>query len=310
MLRRIFGTLAAAFWLLISAVTGPQAAAAATKTAYFANVGGPGEDALYLYVEETGHGTPVVLIHGLGGSTYSWRFIAPVLARSHRVIALDLKGFGRSSKVFDTGYSAFDQARLLSRFLARRRLTGTTVIGHSFGGQVALMTALRRDSGWRIARMTLIDVPALPQRLSPVVEFMRQPVLPYILMTAVPSDILTALSLNLPTRQRYARGYTADDTEAYAAPLHDAAARHAYIQTARQIVPQSLPAIVERYRTLRQPTLLVWCGGDEIVPVATGRALARILPNAELKTLPGCNHSPLDESPRALAGLLAAALNR
>ena len=316
MLRARVSNLAAGFWLLLAAITAPGAAAAAatawpagTKTAYFANVGDPGETALQLYVEEYGHGPPVVLIHGLGGSTYSWRFIAPLLARNHRVIALDLKGFGRSSKVFDTAYSAIDQARLVARFLARRRLSGVTIIGHSFGGQVALMAALRRDTGWRISRLALIDVPALPQRLSPVVAFMQQPVLPYILMTAVPSEILTALSLRLPTRQRYTRDYTAADAEAYAAPLQDAAARHAYIQTARQIVPDSLPEIVARYRMLRQPTLLVWCKGDEIVPASSGRALARILPNAELKTIQGCNHSPLDEAPGALAATLVSALN-
>jgi len=313
MLRMIFMRAAALTWLLIFPVLAPGTAAAFAAgahpaAAYFADVAAPGEQSLQLYVEEWGHGSPVVLIHGLGGSTYSWRFIVPVLARNHRVIALDLKGFGRSAKVFDTNYSARDQSSLIARFLARRHLAQATLIGHSFGGQVAMMTALSPEGATRISSLVLIDVPALPQRLSPVVAFMQQPVLPYALMTAIPAELLTRISLRLPTRTHYARDYTAADADAYAEPFSDAAARHAYIQTARQIVPGGLSSIVARYRAIRQRTLLVWCEHDEIVPVATGHSLTRILSNAHLVTLAGCNHSPPDEAPGALAAALTTFL--
>ena len=293
-------------WLaaIILGVLIPAAAPAAGAPAvgYWVDVAPPGEPPLALYAEEQGHGPAVVLLHGLGGSSYSWRFIAPVLARNHRVITLDLKGFGRSSKVFDTAYSAADQAKLVARFLARRRLSHVTLAGHSFGGQVALLTtiALARREPARIHQLVLIDAPALPQPLTPLVAFMQQPVLPYVLLTALPPDVITRLALAAPSRQRLARTYTDADATAYAGPFYDAAARHAYVQTARQIAPGNLDAIVERYRSVRQRTLLVWCTNDRVVPLATGQALARMLPDARLDQLAACNHAPTDEAPAAL----------
>lgn len=274
--------------------------------AYKLDVAGPGDAPLELYAEEQGRGSPVVLLHGLGGSTYSWRFIAPYLARSHRVIAIDLKGFGRSDKVFDTAYSAADQARLIAAFLARRHLSHVTLIGHSFGGQVAMLTALQlaRHEPSRIARLVLIDTPALPQPLTPAVALLRQPVLPYALFSLLPPEILTRLALARPSLRPLTRAYTEADTLAYAEPFYDAAARHAYIQTAREIVPDDLERVVARYRGISQRALLVWCAADDVVPPATGRALSHILPNARFEEIGGCNHSPPDEAPAALAASL------
>ena len=295
----------------VSLVQSARAAPAHAVAAYSLVVSGHGEARVALYAEERGQGPPVVLLHGLGGSTYSWRFIAPVLARNHRVIAIDLKGFGRSSKVFDTAYSATDQARLIANFLVRRRLTNVTLVGHSFGGQVAMLTALqlnRREPG-RIRNLALLDAPALPQPLTPIVAFMQQPVLPYALLTAVPPPLITRLALAPSPMLRLQRAYTEADAEAYSRPFWDAAARHAYVQTARQIVPVDLPGIVRHYRSIRQRTLLVWCTQDQVVPLATGKSLAQMLPNARLEQLDGCNHAPNDEAPQALAAALVRFLD-
>ena len=85
---------------------------------------------------------PLLLIHGFGASTYTWRHIAPELARTHRVIAVDLKGFGQSDKPFDSRYSVFDQAELLAELIEEKDLHNLTLVGHSFGGGIALMLAL------------------------------------------------------------------------------------------------------------------------------------------------------------------------
>ncbi len=265
-----------------------------------------------LYAEERGRGDPVVLLHGLGGSTYSWRFIAPVLARSHRVIAIDLKGFGRSDKIFDTAYSAADQARLIAGFLVGRGLTNVTLVGHSFGGVVALLTTMelkRRDPA-RIRQLVLIDTPALAQKLSPIVALMQQPVLPYALLTAIPPDVVTRMAIGASSLRNLTRRYTQADADAYAEPFYDAAARHAYIQTARQIAPALNPRDLARaYARVTQRTLLVWCTNDEVVPLSTGRALASLMPHARLEQIGGCNHAPTDEAPAALTRSLVRFLN-
>ena len=65
----------------------------------------------------------MVLIHGLGASSYTWRKVIPELSKTHRVIAIDLKGFGQSDKPLDAHYSIFDQARLIEDYLRRKKFT-------------------------------------------------------------------------------------------------------------------------------------------------------------------------------------------
>jgi len=314
-LRMVLRGLSVAWCIACSLGFGVESAAASSASgfSYTFPVRGPHGLPVGLYAEERGHGDPVVLLHGLGGSTYSWRFIAPALARSHRVIAIDLKGFGRSDKAFDTSYAAVDQARLIAGFLKGRGLSNVTLVGHSFGGVVALLTTMelkRRDPG-RVSQLVLIDTPALPQSLTPVVRLMQQPVLPYVLLTAIPASVMTSIALLSPSTMRFARDYTPGDAAAYAAPFQDAAARHAYIQTSRKIAPDlRVRELVAAYRQVRQRTLLVWCTNDEVVPLSTGHALAKIIPRARLEQLEGCNHAPTDEAPAALARSLTRFLAR
>ena len=300
---------------LIVAVAGGSSstlAAGSSTSAYWFPVRSNSNVPISLYVEERGHGNPVVLLHGLGGSTYSWRFIAPVLARSHRVIAIDLKGFGRSDKIFDTAYSAADQARLIAGFLTQRGLSNVTLVGHSFGGMVALLTTieLKRRDPTRIRQLVLIDVPALPQKLTPIVALMQQPVLPYALLTAIPAGIVTRVAIGTSSMRNLSRRYTQAYADAYAEPFYDAAARHAYIQTARQIAPALSPReLALTYARVSQRTLLVWCTNDEVVPLSTGRSLASLMPHARLEQIGGCNHAPTDEAPAALASRLVRFLS-
>ena len=88
---------------------------------------------------EAGQGPPVLLLHGFGASAYAWRFLGPVLAKDHRVLTIDLKGFGLSAKPEDGKYTLRDQADLVAEFIRARDLHDLVVIGHSMGGGVALM---------------------------------------------------------------------------------------------------------------------------------------------------------------------------
>ena len=85
--------------------------------------------------------------------------MAPELATNHRVIAVDLKGFGQSDKPMDERYSVFDQAELLAQLIEDRNLRDLTLVGHSFGGGVALLLALEADQRLkgRISRLVLLN---------------------------------------------------------------------------------------------------------------------------------------------------------
>jgi len=99
------------------------------------------------------------------------------------------------------------------------------------------------------------------------------------------------------------------DIRGYAAPYYDLGSRHAFIATAQAILDANTARLGARYRAITQPTLLVWCRRDEIVPLALGRRLLRRLPNARLDVLKRCNHLPQDEVPQALLSRLQAFLD-
>ncbi len=262
-----------------------------------------------LFVREVGHGPPLVLLHGLGASIYTWRHIVPALARTHRVIALDLRGFGRSDKPFDQHYSAADQAALVAAFIRKRNLQGVTLIGHSFGGTVALATALDLEhEPQRIARLVLIDTPALKQDFGDGAELLRVPGLSYVAMTLAPPELMARLLFRLVSAP--GRSVPERDVRAYAAPFYDLGSRHAFIATAQAIVQTNTRHKGARYGAIAQPALLFWCRRDRIVPLATGRHLARRMPNAHLEILDGCNHLPQDEVPRTLLSRLQPFLAR
>jgi pimeloyl-ACP methyl ester carboxylesterase len=251
----------------------------------------------------------VLLLHGLGGSTFTWRHIMPALARSHRVIALDLKGFGRSDKPFGGRYTARDQAALVSAFIRKRGLSGVTLIGHSFGGTVALSTALELNAEpGRIARLVVMDAPALNQDFGDTVELINAPGVAHAALTVTPPELMARLLLRYVSAP--GRDIPEADIRGYAAPYYDPGSRHAFIATAQAILQSNTRRLGARYRAVRQPTLLVWCRRDAIVPLATGRRLARRLPNARLAVLRRCNHLPQDEVPEALLAKLQSFLER
>ena len=265
---------------------------------------GPPEAPVRLFVEETGKGSPVLLIHGFGASTFTWRKIAPELARRHRVVAVDLKGFGQSDKPFDEQYSVFDQAELIKQLIIDKDLRDLALIGHSFGGGVALVLALDEDPRLkgRISKLVLLDTIAYPQDVPVVFRMLDMPLVSHLGVRMVPPIVQTRIALRIA----YFDNSKIDDEEVeiYAAPLRTAAGKHAIIHSARQIVPEDLEEISKRYASITLPTLIGWCDYDRIVPLEVGLRLRRTLPNATLKIIEDCGHMPQEEQPEATLSLI------
>ena len=258
---------------------------------------GPPDAPVNLFYQEEGSGRPLLLIHGFGTSTYTWRRIAPELAAKHRVIAVDLKGFGQSDKPMDERYSVLDQAELLAQLIEDRNLRDLTLVGHSLGGGVALLLALQADERLkgRISRLILLNTIAYPQNMPVFFRMMNMPFLSHVGVRMVPPTVQTRVALQIA----YLDDSKIDDSEVevYAAPLKTAAGKHAIIQSARQIVPNDLDALAERYKSITLPTLILWCDHDRIVPLEVGLKLRRAMPNASLRVVQGCGHMPQEEQP-------------
>lgn len=253
---------------------------------------------LPLHVETHGDaGEPILLVHGLGGNAYTWRHWVPELARSRRVVLVELKGFGAAPKPPDDRYSPMDQAELLYRAILQEDLRGLTLVGHSLGGAVVILTSLMlldREPE-RLSRLVLIagaGMPCMPRHIG----LARIPMLGRIWVRALPARSMVRYALKLAVYDR--NTITASQVEAYAEPLTGKEARNALKKTVRQLLSLDMDAIIERYPELEVPTLLLWGEADRVVPLWVAEELERRLPDARLEVMEECGHIPPEEKPR------------
>ena len=258
---------------------------------------GTGDDAVKLAIQESGKGKPIVFIHGLGASSYTWHKIAPELAKTNRVIAIDLKGFGQSDKPLDNRYSIFDQAKLVEDFLKRSGLRGVTLVGHSYGGGVALAVALNQmDAGNRqIEKLVLIDSVAYRQPLPFFFQVLRTPLIGELGMSLVPPEVQMTHALSIAYYKN--EKVTEETVNHYASALHSEGGRHALFHTINSLDPEKAEEFSHRYRGLRTPALLLWCEHDKIVPLKFGKRLYNDLPDARIEVIEDCGHIPHEEQP-------------
>lgn len=256
--------------------------------------------AFQLVHQSVGAGDPVLLIHGFGASSYSWRYVIEPLAQKYRVITLDLKGFGDSPKPRDDAYSVYEQARLVRNFILENKLKRLHIVGHSYGGGVALVTSiyLSASNPGLQKSLVLIDSMAYPQELPGFMKILATPVLGPLVTYGLPDafqvkDLLQKVYFDDALIPQ-------DAIDHYAADLGKPDAKYALLATARQILPPDLQQFANNYPRLAIPTLIVWGKEDEIVPLAIGKRLHDTLPSSELVVLNEVGHAVQEEKPSLL----------
>ena len=254
---------------------------------------------LNLHFAALGKGRTLLFLHGFGANSYTWSKVSPTLSQNYRLILIDLKGHGASPKPNDRAYSLHDQAELVSAFITDNGLEDVTLIGHSLGGGIALLVALRLASKVpnAISSLILIDSIAYSQPLPSFIKILRIPILAQLSVWLVPNRLQTLQVLKLAY---YDSDKITDETiNAYSAPLSLPGAHRALIETAKQIIPQDIEEIGLRYGTIRVPTLLLWGKHDRIVPLEIAERLHRSIRNSDLVVIDEVGHVPQEEAPAA-----------
>ena len=249
-------------------------------------------DGLTLHYVTEGRGPAVVLLHGLGGFAESWRHNIPALAGVSTVFAVDLPGFGLSSKP-PARYRLADSARAVHGFLQAMGLGRVAIVGHSLGASVALTYALTHPA--RVERLALIGalVPGAAYR----------PSLPYRLAaTHVLGELLALCGCAPLYRSAIARCFHAPVMaeidylvrEGYAARTSPEA-KAAYLATLRDIrrdIVDHAPDFRRALTTLESPVLLIHGRQDRVIaPEHCGEAM-EILPRARVRWIDACGHFP------------------
>ena len=251
----------------------------------------------------------LVMLHGYGGNLFTWRHWAPTLAKRSRVLLVDMKGFGRAPKPDDGAYRPADLAALVESLLQELDLNRVTLVGHSLGGGVALLTALRLIDRKRscLARLVLVASAAYPQRLPPFVAFARRPRLSTAVLRLVGAHRVIRMALRSIVFDEHS--VTEDMVVAYGDPLRTRDGLRAALDAGRVILPDDIDELSARFPEIRVPSLVMWGDHDRVVPISVGRRLAAALPHARLVVLERCGHLVPEERPDASLAALEAFLD-
>lgn len=253
----------------------------------------------YLHFESCGSGPAVICIHGWGASVFSWRNIVEPLAKHHRVITVDLKGFGDSPKPDDGAYSVFDQSEHVSNLIEYLALDSFVLAGHSYGGAVSLALAmsLKKAGSTALRGLILIGAASYPQELPPAMKLMKTPVLAHIGFSLLTPEYQVRMMLNQLVFDQ--KVITDEMIAGYVRSMKSPESRRALTETLRQIKPPNIDEICARYPEITVPSLLIWGREDRIVPLFIAEKLVKALPNARLTIFDQCGHIPHEEYPTA-----------
>ncbi len=257
----------------------------------------PGGYALPLHVEQYGEGhRQIMMLHGFGANSYTWRSWIGGLAKEHRVWSVELKGHGSAPAPPDDLYSIHDHADLVRRLIVQQDLRQLTLVGHSMGGGVALLVVLRLLEEERLERLVLVSSAAYPQRLPPFISLSAHGPVSEFGLRLFPKRLLIRLVLRSIVYDR--QSVTDAQVAAYAEPFYKAAHRAALIKTATRMIPPDFGEITRRFPEIELPTLLLWGRQDRVVPLAVAEKLLAALPKAQLEVIEECGHVPPEEMPK------------
>jgi pimeloyl-ACP methyl ester carboxylesterase len=246
---------------------------------------------------EAGTGDPAILLHGLGATKASMLPTLGALARAgRRAIAIDLPGFGDSTKPLLATYDASYFARAVIALLDALGLERADLVGNSMGGRVAIEVGLRAAEragrlvllapslAWLRARPWAPYLKFVPTQLGAIQPAPRRLVEP-IVRSMIPGsdDEWTAAGVD-----EFLRSYLTPRGRA----AFYAAARNIYLEE-----PDGPNGFWTRLRELRPPSLFVWGRRDPVVPIGFARHVRQALPQASHVELE-CGHVPQLERPR------------
>jgi pimeloyl-ACP methyl ester carboxylesterase len=236
---------------------------------------------------DRGQGSPMVLLHGMFGDFLDWEPVLEPLAASHRVIAVDLPGFGRSSKPRGE-YSAEFFVSALHEFFEQLKLSEFILAGNSFGGQLAILYALRHPDS--VSKLVLVNSGGFRRYTSEEMAVL-EPRFNEAALAALTPEINALLFSGVFTK-------TSETSMRYLEKQNNKLRRAdypAYAYAVSRSIRLSLSSyLVDRLPELRCPTLLVWGGQDQVLPLSQAELALTHLRSGE-------NHSRL--RPCAAAGM-------
>ena len=248
---------------------------------------------------KVGQGPALLLLHGLGCTHTTWLPVIEDLARHFTVIAPDLLGHGDSAKP-RADYSVGGYANGMRDLLTVLDIDKVTVVGHSFGGGIAMQFAYQFPE--RTERMILVAPGGLGPEVSRFIRAVTLPGFHQVMGVATRPGIrhlgkagLRALSRSGVSSARDL-GEVAEIYESFKDPRARAAIRHV-VRAVVDLKGQIVTMVDRAYLTQAMPMLVVWGSDDAVIPVKHAENVARIAPGAVVEVLPNSGHFPHKDHP-------------
>lgn len=246
-------------------------------------------DGQLLHYEETGQGRPLILMHGWGCNRTTVRSIAATAAATHRVYNLDLPGFGKSPEP-PTVWGVDEYTTLVEQFIKQELNDYPVLVGHSFGGRIAILLSSRQP---QTDAIVLVDAAGIKPRRS--LKYY------YKVYTFKAGKFLMRALLGKKRAEcrieamRAARGSSdyAQSTPKMRAILS-------------KVVNEDLTAALPH---IKAPALLIWGENDTATPIADAHKMERLIPDAGLVSFPGCGHYSFLDNPGQFRAVLSSFLN-
>jgi pimeloyl-ACP methyl ester carboxylesterase len=261
-----------------------------------------GERVAYL---DEGRGEVILLLHGMAGSSQTWRSVMRPLSRKYRVVAPDLLGHGNSAKP-RSDYSLGAFAVFLRDLLDELGVAQATIVGHSLGGGVAMQFVYQHPDYCQ--RLILIGSGGLGPDVGWTLRLLSAPGAELIMPIIAPPPVL---SVGEKVRSWFAkmgvespRG--AEMWSAYSS-FGDAETRRAFLRTLRSVIDyrgQAVSALNRLHVRADMPTMAIWGDSDAVIPVDHAYAAQETRPDVRLEVLPGVGHFPQVECPMAVVDLI------
>jgi pimeloyl-ACP methyl ester carboxylesterase len=245
---------------------------------------------------EAGHGQLIVLVHGYTGAKENWLPIIGQLAESHRVIAVDLPGWGENTPIANQDYGPLAQAARLRAFLKSENQPTALLVGHSMGGMISgLLSAENPALVQRLLLMSSAGVIFKENEFARRVQAGDNPFATYnadayqtffdeflfVEAPFIPKPMLTVLVNQRAARRRF------EET----------------VFSQIRLGPEAF-LLQQRLPQITQPVGLLWCDQDKIIDPSAAHVFAKGLKKSETAILKDCGHMPMMEQPKQTAEFL------
>ncbi len=245
----------------------------------------------------SGHGSPVMLLHGSGPGVTAyanWRLLLPRLTERYRVVAPDIVGFGYTARPRDFDYSLDNWVSFAVNLLDALDIERAHLVGNSFGGALSLALAVRHPD--RVGKLVLMGSAGLEFELTPGLEavwgYQPSPGAMRALMKLFAFD--HGLVSDVIVESRYQASIRPGYQECYERLFPAPRQRHI----------ERLASSEDALRHLPHRTLVIHGREDLIVPVTCAERLYKLIPRADLHVFSGCGHWTQVEKSAAFAELV------